>query len=84
MDQVKKRCPDVRVVIDPQIEWNQDLVDQIIQKKVSVSQLAKSITDFNTKYYTNGMGMFQQFQIIFFYHQNNCNYFILNSTHFLA
>jgi len=63
--QIRKRCPDVRVVIDPQIEWNQDLVDQIIQKKVSVSQLAKSITDFNTKYYTNGMGMFQQFKIKF-------------------
>jgi len=83
MDQVKKRCPDVRVVIDPQIEWNQDLVDQIVQKKVSVNQLAKSITDFNTKYYTNGMGMLQQFKMTFFYQKNNFNYFILNSTYFL-
>jgi len=56
--EIRKRCPDVRVVIDPQLDWNQDLVDQIVQKKVSVSQLAKSITDFNTKYYFDGFGMF--------------------------
>jgi len=52
--QIRKRCPDVRVAIDPEISWNQEIVDQIVQKKVSVGQLAKSITDFNTKYYTDG------------------------------
>jgi len=55
---IRKRCPDVRVAFDPEISWNQEIVDQIVQKKVSVGQLAKSITDFNTKYYTDGFGMF--------------------------
>jgi hypothetical protein len=52
---VQKRCPDVRVVIDPQIVWDQELAEQVIQKKVSVSKLAKSITDFTTKYYLDGL-----------------------------
>ena len=56
LSKIKERCPDVRVVFDSQLEWKQELADQIIQKKVSISQLAKSITDFNIKYYTNGMG----------------------------
>ncbi len=47
----------VRVAFDPEFDWNQEIADQIVQKKVSVGQLAKSISDFNTKYYTNGMGI---------------------------
>jgi len=54
--QVKKRCPDVRVAIEPLLVWNQELAEQIIQKKVSVSQLVKSLTEFNIKYYTDGLG----------------------------
>jgi hypothetical protein len=80
--QIRKRCPDVRVVIDPQLDWNQELADQIVQKKVSVSQLANSITDFNTKYYIDGIGMVQQFKITFLYHYNNYSYFFLNSPYF--
>ena len=54
--EVKKRCPDVRVVFDSQLEWTAELAEQIIQKKVSISQLVKSITDFHVKYYTDGLG----------------------------
>jgi len=54
---IRKRCPDVRVAFDPEFTWNQEIANQIVQKKVSISQLAKSISDFNTKYYTDGMGL---------------------------
>ncbi len=58
MAQIRKRCPEVRIAFDPQIEWKPELADQIVQKKVSVSRLVKSFTDFNTKYNTDGMGVF--------------------------
>jgi len=58
MAQIRKRCPDVRIAFDPQIEWKPELADQIVQKKVSVSQLVKSFTNFCKKYNTDGMALF--------------------------
>jgi len=75
--QIRKRCPDVRVVIDPQIEWNHEIADQIVQKKVSVGQLAKSITDFNTKYYIDGMGMLFYYESTFFFNRNTIIFIFL-------
>jgi len=51
---LRKRCPDVKVSIDPEFIWNNEIADQIAKNKVSVSQLAKSLTDFTVKYNADG------------------------------
>ena len=40
--QVKKRCPDVRVAIEPLLVWNQELAEQIIQKKSLSASLSRA------------------------------------------
>ncbi len=51
---LRHRCPDIKIAIDPQFEWNEDISKQIFSKS-SIQKVAQSLLDFNLKYKSAGM-----------------------------
>ncbi len=51
---IRDRCPNVKIAIDPQFEWNEETSTQILAKS-SIQNVTQSLLDFNLRYKSLGM-----------------------------
>lgn len=51
--ELRNKCPDVKIIIDPSLEWNSNLAGQISREQIPM--VVKSLVNFCAKYYIQGL-----------------------------